>query len=212
MTDTMHNDKADLFFLTYTGRKFHPWAPRPEQFHIADIARGLAFSCRFNGQVRRIASIAEHSVLVARAVPRDLARAALMHDAIEAYTGDIITPVKRGLEGFEDLERGLTEALCQRYNIDPVDMRSEVIKAADLRSLVTEQRDLRGFGRSALEACGSPHAVIEPFEDPLPGLDPTTAEVRFLSRFRLFFPEFGAEAQEAIDRVTLLPDHYGMGV
>ena len=61
---------------------------------IEDIAHGLAFQCRFNGQTGTFYSVAQHSLMVMSLVPEELQFAALLHDAAEAYLGDMVKPLK----------------------------------------------------------------------------------------------------------------------
>lgn len=80
---------------TVTGRLVDLRNPDADEIDISDIAHALASICRFTGQTGEFYSVAEHSVLVSREVPEELALAALLHDAHEAYIGDI----SRGMKG-----------------------------------------------------------------------------------------------------------------
>lgn len=107
---------------TVTGRKVHLLTPSADEINLADIAHSLGHLARFNGHTRhaRAYSVAEHSLRVLRIARRrlqsDLApevlvvdglpligqvrhglAMALLHDAHEAYTGDIVIPVARAL-------------------------------------------------------------------------------------------------------------------
>ena len=85
----MSERKGD-WFLTYTGRQFWPLDPRPEDICIRDIAHHLSLCCRFNGACRVHYSVAQHSVMVANILPAPLRFWGLMHDATEAYVGDMV--------------------------------------------------------------------------------------------------------------------------
>ena len=87
----------DRYLSTYTGKKFYPYDPRPEQICIEDIAHGLSMLCRFAGQCRFFFSVAEHSIAVAHLLPANLKLFGLLHDASEAYLADLPRPVKAGL-------------------------------------------------------------------------------------------------------------------
>jgi len=87
---------------TYTGRAFDiEGGPEcDDQIHLDDIAMALGNTCRYNGHCRGFYSVAEHSVHVYRRVSDQTASPAiqmlaLLHDAHEAYTGDVTAPIKR---------------------------------------------------------------------------------------------------------------------
>lgn len=79
---------------TFTGGKFWPLDPRIEDVRFEDIAHHLALANRYGGATRTSYSVAEHSVIVSLYVPPEFAREALMHDAAEAYIGDMVRPLK----------------------------------------------------------------------------------------------------------------------
>jgi uncharacterized protein len=113
-------------------------------FTVEDIAAGLSKQCRFNGQIDRFYSVAEHSVLVSRMVPDSLALAALMHDAAEAYLGDVVTPLKSLIEGYETLEHGMMVAISCALDFDYELLGSHArkyIKIADLKALKIEKNN-----------------------------------------------------------------------
>ena len=83
--------------------------PKPEHFRFADIAGALAKTCRFGGQIEHFYSVAEHSVHCAAqgesdGLPLGTQAALLMHDAAEAFTGDIIKPLKIMLPRYSTIE------------------------------------------------------------------------------------------------------------
>ena len=83
--------------LTRGGRMVDLLSVKPEDIDLADIAWALAHTCRFMGHPRRHYSVAEHSINVARLLPEPIKIYGLLHDAHEAYIGDISTPMKRAL-------------------------------------------------------------------------------------------------------------------
>jgi len=90
------------WILTATGREFDLAHPSAQQIDIRDIAWHLAHICRFTGATSRHYSVAEHSLHVSlhvelQGLPPAAQLAALLHDAHEAYCGDVTTPVKEAL-------------------------------------------------------------------------------------------------------------------
>lgn len=120
--------------------------PDPRSIYISDIATALSRTCRFASQTPRFYSVAEHSIYVAAWVGWPAAIYGLLHDAHEAYTGDIPQPLKR-LLGPEILkiEERIQGAIYERYLIPPPDQRDlEVVAAADSRMLITELDQVMG--------------------------------------------------------------------
>lgn len=106
---------------TYTGKKFFPLDPRKEDICIEDIAHSLSLLCRYNGHTNRLYSVAQHSLELAlysqnRGDPTSTVLYYLLHDAHEAYVGDMTAPMKQNLE-----ELGLLEIWNKVvWNIDSV--------------------------------------------------------------------------------------------
>jgi len=135
------SDRKDYFVQTYTGKKFYPFNPQADQIDIVDIAHSLSRICRFGGHIEQFYSVAQHSVLVSDMVPLEYATEALLHDASEAYIGDIVSPVKRGFPDLQTVEESIQRVIAYKFNLDyPF---SEYTKEADLLALATEGRDLR---------------------------------------------------------------------
>ncbi|MGD9919516.1 MAG: hypothetical protein AB7U46_16010 [Paenirhodobacter sp.] len=145
-----------------SGRRLDLLDPTPVDIEIEDIAHGLAFVARWNGQTFGDFpySVAEHSLLVeeifARQNPGIAARwrlAALLHDAPEYVLGDMISPVKAAIgAGYGDLDQRLTAAVHLRFGLPaalPAPIK-KAIKAADTISARLEAEQIAGF--SALEA------------------------------------------------------------
>lgn len=132
--------RAGEWFLSVNGHQIYPHDLRPEDVDITEIAHSLSMLCRFNGHCREFYSVAQHSLLVASVLPPEHALAGLLHDATEAYCGDMIRPIKRALPAYRDMEKGIWYAIASRFGL-PNDLPAAV-KEADDRMLVTERRDL----------------------------------------------------------------------
>jgi len=105
------------FVQTYSGKPFYPLAPTVEDIDIEDIAHSLALQCRYNGHVRSFYSVAEHCVHLARAVSPEHARWALLHDAAEAYIGDMVWPLKEEIPAYKQVESDIMGAICIRFGL-----------------------------------------------------------------------------------------------
>jgi 5'-deoxynucleotidase YfbR-like HD superfamily hydrolase len=129
-----------VFVSTYKGHRFFPLDPCIDDVDIEDIAHGLAYQCRFNGQTTSFYSVAQHSLLVASIVPEKLRLSALLHDAAEAYLGDIVKPLKILVPQFSVIEKQVSAIISKCFSVYDLDHPS--IKEADLVLLATEKRDL----------------------------------------------------------------------
>ncbi len=168
------------YVSTYLGNRFYPATPRIEDVHIEDIAHGLAFQCRFNGQTRSFYSVAQHSLFVAALVPTRLKLAALLHDASEAYLGDMVKPLKALFPEFSKLEESVTGLIGERFGVTGFD--APAIKRADLIALATEKRDLMPHSSEPWAALAGVTAVparIVP-------MGPQEAKAAFLEHFEAF--------------------------
>lgn len=130
--------------LTASGRLIDLANPDPAAVYIGDIAHALARLCRWNGHVTvPIFSVAQHSLMVSEQVPAPLALVGLLHDATEAYLGDVIGPLKKLMPLYLELEKRWALAIGERYGLGVAlaELPPEV-KEADARSLATERRDI----------------------------------------------------------------------
>jgi hypothetical protein len=114
-------------------------SPETSEFTIEDIAHGLAHTCRYAGQADGFYSVAEHSLLVS-AVAVGHEYTGLMHDAAEAFIGDVTRPLKQLLPEYRRIEARMEEAIFARFDVAPA---SAAIKSADLRVLAAEQAQIR---------------------------------------------------------------------
>ena len=140
-----------------SGRRLDLLDPTPMDVEIEDIAHGLAFVARWNGQtIGDFAySVAEHSLLVEQIFLRLMPSAtpaqrltALLHDAPEYVIGDMISPVKSSVgPGYEELDRRLAAAIHIRFGLPaviPITLKRQ-IKKADKVSAWLEAKQLANF-------------------------------------------------------------------
>lgn len=165
--------------ITRSGHYFDFLDPKPETIHIEDIAWALAFTCRFGGQSLFYYSVAQHSILVSEIVSPELRFAALMHDAAEAYAGDIVGPLKQLLPDYKVVEKRVEAAVAERFGF-PVEMSPE-IKHADLRLLRTEQRDLTSGHADNWNGLDE----YPPLKQRILPMSPTEAAEAFLDHFHV---------------------------
>jgi len=139
---------------TYSGVAFDLEHPRPEMVVLEDIAVALSRIPRFNGHTQGGSySVAQHSIGVSHLVPPEHAKWGLMHDAAEAYAGDMTSPVKWMIgQPYRDLESRILCAVAERFDLpfhgstvdDSQHIYPGAVEHADLVMLATEKRDLMG--------------------------------------------------------------------
>lgn len=127
--------------LLQSGEYFDFTKPEESAFRISDIAHALGNLCRFNGHVTEFYSVAEHSYHCSFLVPKEHAMAALLHDAAEAYLGDVSRPLKHLLPEYKVIEERVEVALAAYFGLQYP--WSEEVKAADTLMLRHEQHTLR---------------------------------------------------------------------
>lgn len=162
--------------LCRSGAYFDFKDPESSEFTIEDIAHGLSHICRFAGQCKKFYSVAEHSVHASNIVPPEFAFEALMHDAPEAFIGDVSKPLKGLLPDYRRIEKEVERAVLGRFNLTPP--LSSTIKDADLRMLKAEQA--QAMRNSDV------WPVVASFEQAdvtLKFWEPVEAKERFLRRF-----------------------------
>ncbi|KKL18809.1 hypothetical protein LCGC14_2471800 [marine sediment metagenome] len=178
--------------ITYTGKSFNLLEPKPEMVCIEDIAHSLAYQCRYTGHTREFYSVAQHCVLMTRNpdLPGD-PMGKLLHDAGEAYIGDIARPWKSLLsvsighghcgisnEPIRKFEQKIQRVIGLALGLDLT--HSVKIKESDVRMMATEVRDLMPPGFTAKEWGIDISNPVKEVIDPWP---PFTAEIRFLELY-----------------------------
>ena len=178
-----------------SGRRLDLLDPTPVDIEIEDIAHGLSFVARWNGQTfgEFPYSVAEHSILVEQLysaaqpkAPANWRLAALLHDAPEYVIGDMISPVKTAVgPGYAELDERLTAAIHIRFGLPaaiPVATK-RAIKKADKISAWLEARLIAGFSdEEANKFFGQPSASL-PVPTQLIPRPPMEVKAAFIARF-----------------------------
>ncbi len=182
-----------------SGRRLDLLDPTPMDIEIEDIAHGLAFVARWNGQTYGDFpySVAEHSVLVEQlftaanpSAPVKWQLAALLHDAPEYVIGDMISPVKSAVgPGYGELDDRLTAAIHLRFGLPatiPVAVKKQ-IKAADKLSAWLEATQIAGFSiEESNRFFGAPSGKLA-LPTKLKPRPPMEVKADFLARFEELF-------------------------
>ncbi|WP_168798743.1 hypothetical protein [Herbaspirillum sp. ST 5-3] len=174
----------DDCILTYTGQYVNLRNPAPATINIIDIAHALSQINRFGGHTRRFYSVAQHSILASQLAPLKYRLHVLLHDAAEAYFGDMVQPLKimTANREYRELESRMQARIYDRFGLDPLlsDECRMCIHEADHIMLATERRDL-------MAPENTPWPILDGIR-PRPGiispLNAQTAESTFLSRFK----------------------------
>lgn len=130
-------------------------SPRLESIRINDIAHGLSMQCRYNGQIETFYNVADHCIAVANAVfkvSKDYRKAleGLLHDAHEAYIGDMARPIKQhfadtGQYGFDFMEHLLAGSIMLKYGLP------EVVTKTEAGVLYTPSEEIKDMDRAAYQ-------------------------------------------------------------
>lgn len=146
-------NKNEGYIRTYSGLKFYPLDPRPEDVRIVDIAHHLSNQCRWAGAVKTHYSVALHSMHVSMMTHKEHALAGLLHDASEAYLCDMPKPAKLGMPEYQSIEDRLQEVIAKALGFQyPF---SEEVKQADQAALFLESQYFFEFDRGEI-------LVVEP--------------------------------------------------
>lgn len=186
---------------TFTGRRFDPLSPRPQDFCIEDIAHALSQECRYAGQTSRFYSVAEHSVMVSRwaqilvqksavspefqqfpgETEHEVSLWGLLHDASEGLgLRDIPVPILRNAKwaaGYREAHQHVMSVVAEKFGLGKLEPHAVI--EADKRMVATEWPQLihpsQAYEYSSL---------VQSFGTELSCLDPINAEFLFLARYR----------------------------
>lgn len=148
-----------MHIMTSSGRLFPILEPHSYQFSLEEIGWALSGICRFTAQCREHYSVAQHSIHVANLLPPHLRFAGLMHDASEAYLGDVSQPLKQLLPEYKAIERRVELAIGVQYMVD---MFNPTVKTADVHALAVERKVLMPVGHDDWWPTVSPELPVLP--------------------------------------------------
>lgn len=158
---------------TYSGLLFDPLCPDPDSIVIEDIAHALSLTNRWGGHTHNPFSVAQHSVNVSRMLlklghPYRVQLEGLMHDAPEAYIGDLPKPLKACLPDYQAVETVVHNAIMDKFGIARTHHR--YVHFMDLEAAKWEYRDLLlgerlppPMGPRSLMSCWVPEAAEREF-------------------------------------------------
>ena len=153
---------SKAWITTYTGEKFYHLRPTAAMIHIEDIAHSLSMQCRWTGHTKFHYSVAQHSWYASylvgedwRANGREMALTALLHDASEAYLGDMNRPLKHYTPAgaaYREIEESVERVIYEKFGLSyPM---PEVVDAADTQMLYVEKAQLMTVTEATqYEAC-----------------------------------------------------------
>lgn len=130
-------DERDICFATMT----------PDEFKLDDVPHALSKICRYNGLINRFYSVAQHSVMVCELAEAfygkgDISFACLMHDAVEAYLGDISRPFKALLPDYQRIEKHVEGVICEAMNMSTDPALWKEVKRFDVMALHIEANNI----------------------------------------------------------------------
>lgn len=175
---------TDRYIQTCRGGTFNLENPNPEDIVLSDVAHALSHICRYTGHCSVFYSVAQHSVLCSRLAAErghgeDIQREALLHDATEAYVGDVASPLKALLPDYVEVEARVRRALASRFSL--CREVPKAVKELDQALLMWEAPRLLG----PLVGDGWPFSVSRPWRNlPLTPWSPAMAMYEFMDQAR----------------------------
>jgi len=141
----MKESKMETHITTFTGKRIDYLMPDWRQINIKDISHALSQICRYNGHCPQFYSVAEHSYHCSEMCtdPKD-ALVMLLHDAAEAYVGDLPSPLKRLLPDYQKIEHDIFDAILHAFKID-WDIDANMMKSLDRTMYAIERNSFQGY-------------------------------------------------------------------
>ncbi len=131
---------APINIHTFSGIAFDLLNPQPEMILLEDIIHSLSLINRFNGAARFPYSVAQHSLYVAGLLPDEFKLHGLLHDAPEAYVGDMVSPLKKIMSQYKEVEANISRVVANVFGLSyPAPAE---VKKADLAVLSAEREQV----------------------------------------------------------------------
>lgn len=181
---------------TASGVTFCIANPDPAMVNVFDIAHALSRICRFGGHVTvEHYSVAEHclnclSLARRNCESREVQLAVLMHDAAEAYIGDVIKPLKILMPEYGEIERRVERVIGQAFSID-FELHAEAIRKYDHALLVAEKNAFLRNGCLSFKFDGEHHVLDYGIPLKQLGIPPSYVAQLFVDDFK-YLTEFRA--------------------
>jgi len=185
MMDKKGNDVLKAYIATASGKQFFLLEPRLEDIDIFDIAHALSMQCRWTGHCKFHYSVAQHSYYCSFIGPDNEAFDRLMHDAAEAYIGDLNRPLKHYTEAgiaYRRQEAVIQKAIAERFGFSVVEPPS--VKLADNSMLYAERDQIVGY---KFEEAENWERYDENNGVTIEEWTPLQAKANFLSRFETLY-------------------------
>jgi 5'-deoxynucleotidase YfbR-like HD superfamily hydrolase len=171
---------SDGVFNAASGKLIDINNPNADMICIEDIAQALSKICRFGGHSNDFYSVAQHSVVVANLAPAYLCKEALLHDAAEAYLGDVIKPLKNIIGPvYEEIEARFMKVICDKFDLST--FRLTEVKEFDKWALSLEHEYfIKGADSDWFETMDKINICSGTWSH-------TYAKTNFMKFYRLFF-------------------------
>lgn len=182
MEDQRENRKGN-WMISYKGNKLFPLDLRPRDIDIDEIAHSLSNLCRFGGHCKFFYSVAQHSVLVSSLLPDELKLVGLLHDATEAYCGDMVRPLKKSLPQFDEIESNIWRVVATKFDL-PF-LMPERVCLEDARVLLAEKKSLLVDHEHKWEFPQCAYPGLEPANIKILPWSPFMAKGAFLDAFEV---------------------------
>ena len=134
------------YIRTFTGKKFYPLNPRPQDICIEDIAHSLSQICRFTGHTKFPYWVGQHCCYAFDLASKENKLEALGHDFSETYFSDVASPIKPLLKNYKEIEENLERCIARKFKFRfpyPLEVKDPMTKFdIDTRLLHTEMKQL----------------------------------------------------------------------